>query len=47
LGYATISTTDACWAASRICLPSVTEKHIGFSTSTCFPARAASTAMGQ
>ena len=39
-----MSVTPACRAASTIACPSGTEKHIGFSTSTCIPACAAATA---
>ena len=41
-----MSVTPACRAASTIACPSGTEKHIGFSTSTCIPACAAATAIG-
>jgi len=38
--------TPACPAAATIARPSATEKHIGFSTNTCNPARAAASAAG-
>jgi hypothetical protein len=41
-----MSVTPARSAASRMAWPSATEKHIGFSTSTCRPACAAATAIG-
>ena len=41
-----MSTTPARAAAATISRPSVTEKHIGFSTRTCRPASAAAIAIG-